>query len=36
MLDAPKPLLFGGGDKDAVAHDAGGRIGVVGIDAEDQ
>jgi hypothetical protein len=34
MLDASKPLLLGGGEQFAVAHDARGCVGMIGIDAE--
>ena len=34
MLDPAKPLLLGGGQQFAVADDASGGVGVIGIDAE--
>ena len=34
MLDAPEALLLDGGDQGAVLHEAGGGIGVVGIQAQ--
>jgi hypothetical protein len=35
MLDAAKPLLFGGGNKLAAAQNASRGVGVIGVDAED-
>jgi len=35
VLDPAKPLLFCGREQFAVPYDAGRRIGVVGIDAQD-
>jgi len=34
MFHTPKPLLLGGGEQFAVAHDARRSIRMVGIDAE--
>src|ERR1700688_4508762 len=34
VLEPAKPLLFGRGHQLAIAQDAGGRIGVVGVDPE--
>jgi hypothetical protein len=34
VLDAAKALLFGGGDKIAVPQKAGSRIGVIGVNPE--
>ena len=34
MLHAPKPLLLGGGEQFAVAHDARRGVRMIGIDAE--
>jgi hypothetical protein len=35
MLDAAKPLLFGGGNKLAAAQNASRGVGVIGVDAKD-
>ena len=35
MLDAPEALLLDGGDELAVLHQAGGGVGVIGVQAED-
>ena len=35
MLDPPEPLLLRRGDQHAVAHEAGGGVGVEGVEAED-
>ena len=34
VLEPAKPLLFGRGQEHTVAQDAGGRVGVVGVDPE--
>jgi hypothetical protein len=34
MLHAPKPLLLGGGEQFAVAHEASRSVAMIGIDAE--
>ena len=35
MLYAADPLFFDGSNQPAVGHQAGGRVAVVGVDAED-
>jgi hypothetical protein len=35
MLDPAKPFLLGRRQKFAVAQNAGRRVGVIGVDAED-
>jgi hypothetical protein len=35
VFDAPKTLLFNGGDERTVAHERGRDIAMVGIDAQD-
>jgi len=34
MLDPAKPLLLGRGNQFAAAQNAGRRVGVIGVDAE--
>jgi hypothetical protein len=36
MLDAPEAFFFGSRDQRTVAYDAGGRVRMIGIDAEYQ
>src|SRR5207249_11040745 len=35
MFDATKPLFLGGGNEFAIAHEAGGRVAVIGVNSED-
>ena len=35
MLDAPEALFLDGGDQGAVLDQAGGGVGVVGVEAKD-
>ncbi len=35
MLDAPEAFLLDRGDEIAVLDQAGGRVGVIGVEAED-